>query len=119
MKYILSAITAICLMTGGMAQQINYRLGAILGRSELYGVVGTDLFPVFPKWKVNAEAGMFTPLGGVSEESPAYAHAGLVRRWLQPEGHSYEAGISVATEVGNGWARIDDWKLGISAGVKF
>lgn len=116
-----SLITAIifCLSAGALSQSINYRLGAVLGRSELYGVVGADLFPVFPKWKVNAEAVTFTPLGGVSSESPMFGGAGLVRRWMQPEGHSFELGVSVVTEVGNGWSMIDQMKLGVSGGVRF
>jgi hypothetical protein len=119
MKTITAIITGICLTSGALSQGINYRLGAIAGRSELYGVVGADLFPVFPKLKINAEAVTFTPLGGVSAESPMYGGAGLVRRWLQPEGHSFEAGASVLTEVGNGWSMIDEMKFGISAGVRF
>ena len=118
MKTIITIIIA-CLMSSGIAQQINYRMGAILGRSELYAVVGTNLFPVFPKWKVNAEAVAFTPLAGVSAESPAYAGAGLMRRWNQPEGHSFELGASFLTEVGNGWNRLDLLKFGISAGARF
>lgn len=118
MKTLITIIVS-CLMTGSFAQQINYRLGAIVGRSELYGVVGADLFPVFPQWKINAEGVTFTPLGGVSTESPMFGGAGLVRRWLQPEGHSFEAGISVVTEIGNGWSMIDQMKLGLSGGVRF
>jgi hypothetical protein len=109
----------LALAVSAFGQQINYRLGAIFGRSELYGVVGTDLFPVFPKWKINAEAVTFTPLGGVSTESPIFGGAGLVRRWMQPEGHAFEAGASAVTEVGNGWSRIDQISFAISGGVRF
>lgn len=119
MKTITAIIIGICLTAGSLAQGINYRLGAIIGRGELYGVVGTDLFPVFPRWKVNAEAVTFTPLGGVSTESPVYGGVGLVRRWDQPEGHAFEAGFSFVTEVGNGWKRIDQINFGFSGGVRF
>ena len=112
-----ATIIAAAIAVSSFAQNVNYRIGGIVGKGDLYGVVGVNLFEIHDGlW---AETVTFTPLAGVSTELPMLAGFGVMREWNQPRGYSVNAGVSVLAPVGTGWSRVDNLKIGASIGVKF
>lgn len=109
--------SAAIIAAGSFAQQINYRIGGVIGKGDLYGVVGVNLFELHDGlW---AETVTFTPLAGVSPELPALAGFGVMREWNQPRGYSVNTGVSILAPIGVGWSRVDNLKVGASVGVRF